>query len=246
MPELSLAFLLSAFVGGFVMFLAPCTLPIVPAFIASMMPDAVSKNPRREIIIRTIAFTIGFACVFVLLGILSGFLGAALSVYKQTLTQIGAVFIIIFGFALLGLFEIPFLKQSFQRLRVPSMKKGRVFRPALLGVVFALGWSPCAGPVLASILLLASQTGTAVQGGLLLGLFSLGLAIPFILVGALYAHLLGFFDLYTKYHRTISVISGVFLIFLGGSLLFTESLMFSTFGFAMYDFFGIAPMCTYY
>jgi cytochrome c-type biogenesis protein len=246
MLELSLTFAFSAFLGGIIMFLAPCTLPLVPAFLASLAPESKASHHEREVLIRTVIFSLGFSIVFVLLGILSGFLGAALALYKQVLTQVGAVLIIVFGLSLLGVFQIPILKSSFQRLRVPKMEKGRFVRPFLFGVVFALGWSPCAGPLLASILLLASQTGTVVQGGLLLALFSLGLALPFMLTGMLYAHAVGFFNLYEKYYRHISMVSGAFLVLLGGGLLFGMSLLLSDFGFMLYDILGIAPICTYY
>jgi cytochrome c-type biogenesis protein len=238
--------MISAFAGGVAMFLAPCTLPIVPAFLASMVPDEKCLNHQREIFIRTVLFTVGFSVVFVVLGMLSGYFGATLTVYKSILAQIGSMFIIAFGLMLIGVFQIPVLRNAFQRIRVPKMKKGRVIRPIVLGVVFALGWSPCAGPLLASILLLASQTGTVVEGGVLLMIFSLGLAVPFILTGALFAQSTHFFASYAKYQKHISIVSGVFLIVLGFSLLFSQTLLFSDVGFALYDFFGVVPMCYYY
>lgn len=246
MIEISLVFAISAFSAGVAMFLAPCTFPIVPAFLASMVPDTEGEHYDREMLLRTIVFTVGFGVVFTLFGVLSGFLGSTLIVYKSTLSQIGAVAIIIFGLALLGVFDIPILKHSFQRLRVPIIKKGRVLRPAFLGVVFALGWSPCAGPLLVSILLLASQTGTVLEGGILLAIFSLGLAVPFIFVGSLYAYSLRFFNIYEKYYKLISTISGLLLLVLGISLLFTQTIIYTQFGYMLYDAFGIVPMCSYY
>ena len=245
MHELSLILMVSAFAGGVVMFLAPCTLPIVPAFLVSLVPDAVRHNKRREITIRTISFTFGFSIIFFLFGLLSAYLGSWIAHYKVIFSQVGSVLIILFGLAILGVFELPLLKNTFQRIRVPHMEKGRFARPLLLGVVFALGWSPCAGPILASILLLASQSATLMQGGVLLLTFSLGLAVPFILTGLLYAQSVHAFTGYARYERYLSKFSGVFLIVLGVSLLSSQSILMSDFGFQIYHFFGLAPLCVY-
>ncbi len=246
MFDISVTFAISAFVGGLLMFLAPCTFPLIPAFLASMMPEGVCKNYRSEILIRTIVFSFGFAVVFTILGMLSGIFGSAIAEYKTLLIQIGGISIIILGLMILGVFELPFLKNTFQRLRLPQMKKGRVLRPLLLGIIFALGWSPCAGPILASILLLASQSGTVLEGGILLALFSSGLALPFILTGLLYAHTTSFFSTNGAYIKYVSIVSGALLIVLGVTLFFSQSLVFTEVGFFLYNILGIAPMCTYY
>ncbi len=246
MFDISLVFIISSFIAGVLMFLAPCTFPLVPAFIASMMPESVCKNPQKEILIRTIVFSLGFSGVFVLLGILGGIFGSVFIAYKELLTKVGALIILIFGFSMLGIFDVPFFKNSFQRLHVPKMKKGRVVRPALLGTVFALGWSPCAGPILVSILVLASQGETVMEGGLLLGIFSLGLSLPFILTGLLYGHISGFFGLYDTHYVYVSYISGALLVLLGTVLFFMHGQIFTQVGIFLYSVLGIAPMCTYY
>jgi len=246
MPDISVIFALSAFAGGIAMFLAPCTFPLVPAFLASMVPNKLDKHYDKEMLIRTLMFSLGFTVVFTTLGLLSGVLGASLIPYKTLLLKIGAVAIIVLGLSLMGAFNIPYLNRSFQRLRVPVLKKDRYIRPSLVGVVFALGWSPCAGPILVSILLLASQTGTALEGGILLAFFSLGLAVPFILIGSLYAYTIGVFKWYEKYHKIVSLLSGGLLVALGATLLVSGSLLFANFGYTFYEFFGIAPMCMYY
>lgn len=246
MPELSLFFIVSAFVGGVAMFLAPCTLPIVPAFLASMVPDSLYAHRRQEIVVRTVMFVLGFSVIFFIFGLLSAYFGSSVASYRTSLAQIGSVFIILFGLTLFGLFELPFLKRAFQRVRMPSLKKGRVARPLVMGVVFALGWSPCSGPLLASILLLATQSSTVWSGGVLLLVFSFGLSIPFIFTGLLYAQSAHMFEGYMRYERYITKGSGIFLVLLGVLLLTQQNFLMSTVGFKLYDMLGIVPMCTYY
>ena len=243
MEVITTAFLISAFFGGVIMFFAPCTFPIVPAFLASLVSKDVRNTQEHEVFIRTIFFTVGFSIIFVLLGMVSAVAGTFLRGYEDWFLDIGGVIIILFG---LSLFDIPILKNSFQRIKIPQIEKGRIVRPLLLGIIFGIGWSPCAGPLLASILLLASQTGTALAGGVLLFVFSVGLAIPFIVTGAMYGKAYSFFNGFSKHHKKIAFISGIFLIIIGVSLIFRGSLLFTEVGFFFYDLFGIVPMCEYY
>ena len=167
MLDISSALFFTAFFGGVLMFLAPCTLPLVPAFIASLVPGRQNEQCfyRRIVLRKTIYFSMGFTLVFVCFGILTGLFGATIATYKLILSQIGGVLIIIFGLTLLNVFSIPFLNKSSSAGTKAAAKYG-TYAPLLLGVVFALGWTPCAGPILASILLLASDTGTALEARL--------------------------------------------------------------------------------
>jgi cytochrome c-type biogenesis protein len=246
MPELSLVLIGTAFIGGVLMFLAPCTLPLVPAFIASLVPGKqnVIDNYKRRVLQRTILFSAGFTLIFVLFGIFTGLFGSKIASYKLLLSQIGGVFIIIFGLALLNLFQIPFLTKSGNvGSKIPFQTYGS-FAPLILGIVFALGWTPCAGPILASILFLASDSGTILQGGILLFIFSMGLAVPFILVGVFLGYTSKLLLFYERFHKVIGGVSGVFLITLGVFLVFGQSIVVTSWGFALYSFFGYMPMCT--
>ena len=231
------------------MFLAPCTLPLVPAFLVSLMPgDRGNTNKSgytRELLMKTVLFSSGFTLVFVLFGILTGFFGAVFMSYKLILSQIGGVFIIIFGFSLLNIVRIPVAQNSVSQIGKIILKKNNISTSLILGGLFALGWTPCAGTILISILLLASQSGTAFHGGMLLAVFSLGLAVPFILVGALYAHTVSVFNFYETYRSSITIVSGIFLVTIGFILLFGYSLAMTQWGFQLYSFFGFTPMCTY-
>jgi cytochrome c-type biogenesis protein len=247
MEEFSLTLSLAAFFGGVFMFLAPCTLPLVPAFLASLVPPEQKQSAqyRRILMFKTVLFSTGFTIIFVLLGFLTGFFGSKLVPYKIVLSQVGGVFIMLFGLSLLGVFTIPFTQRSFAKIqKVLHASRGR-FAPVALGAIFALGWSPCAGPILASILVLASQSGTALQGGILLGIFSLGLMIPFVLVGVLFAHSTFVFRFYERYHTYVSRLSGLFLVCVGAFLVVGNYAFVTQWGFALYSFLGYVPMCTY-
>ncbi len=245
------ALIATAFVGGILMFLAPCTLPLVPAFFASIAPRSsqtahgVYMNDHM-FIIRSLAFIFGFTLIFVTFGVLAGYLGDTLTHYKTLLSQIGGVFVIIFGLSVLGVFKILTLHKSFSLMNAKLVGKTQNTTPAILGAFFALGWAPCAGPILASILILTSQSATVLEGGFLLFVFSLGLAIPFFLAGYFYGHFSFFLRSYERYYRFVNFVSGIFLILLGIVLVFGKFFIVTQMGFTVYTFFGYVPMCTYY
>jgi cytochrome c-type biogenesis protein len=228
------------------MFLAPCTLPLVPAFIASLVPgkqDTLNQY-RQRVLLRTMLFTIGFTCIFVLFGFVTGMFGSQIAHYKLLLSQGGGVILILFGLALLQVFQLPLFQKSVTPAQKIHLQKFGSFAPLVLGIVFALGWTPCAGPILASILLLASGTGTVLQGGILLFVFSMGLAVPFILVGIFLGSTAKLLKLYERFHTVINRVSGIFLITLGIFLVFGQFILVTSWGFALYSFFGYMPMCT--
>jgi len=187
--ELSLTTLaLPAFISGILTFLAPCTLPLVPGylgFISGVSPEDL-KDPQKagrirwKIFRNGLFFMLGFGAVFVVWGTLIGFIGASvLASYRLWLARIGGIFVIIFGLYMLNILKIPLLNREFQFKPPPIFEKGKALNSFILGTAFAFGWTPCVGPILGSILLIASTSTTALQGGLLLTIFSAGLAIPF-------------------------------------------------------------------
>lgn len=243
--DLSISSLIVAFVGGILMFLAPCTLPLVPAFLASLVPSE-QRAQHRELLIRTVLFILGFTVIFVLFGVLTGLIGTSVSAYKSVISQIGGFIIVAFGVSMLDVVAIPRLSKAIRVSDYIRLSNEKRSTSLFLGSLFALGWTPCAGPILASILLVASQSATVLSGGVLLLSFSLGLAIPFMLVGLLYAHVVHLISGYAQYARLIRWVSGLLLILLGIVILFGQSILMTHWGFALYSFFGYVPMCTYY
>jgi len=223
MIELSIGFIAATFFAGLLTFLAPCTLPLVPAylgFISGVAPEdlkdpARAKGARRKIFLNGLAFIVGFSLIFIAFGTLAGFLGTALAPWRVWLTRIGGVLVILFGLSMLGLFKLPFL-QAGPSMRLPKwLSLGKPSSSLLIGGTFALGWTPCVGPILGSILLLAGTSGTALQGAFMLTVFSLGLSIPFILIALAFSRATAYIERISKYLKWVSIIGGVFLILLG-------------------------------
>lgn len=208
-----LALLLLAFVGGILSFLAPCTLPVLPAYFA------FATTPTRVgAIARTLSFGAGLAVVFIALGTLAGSLGALIAANKDAITRtVGALFLILGGIMLTGR-ELP----GFQVRAEPKRTVAGAF---LFGLLFAVSWSGCIGPIVGSALLLAAQTQTALQGGLLLAAYALGLLVPLLLISAFLDRLQGGRFLAILRGRTVTLfgrelhstqlITGVMLLVVG-------------------------------
>jgi len=223
MIEISIGFIAASFFAGLLTFLAPCTLPLVPAylgFISGVDQDAL-KNPetakaaRRKIFLNGLAFIAGFSLIFIVFGVLAGFAGTALAPYRIWLARVGGALVILFGLFMLGFFKLPFF-QIDKRIQIPKwLTLGKPSSSLFIGGTFALGWTPCVGPILGSILLLAGTSGTALTGGVMLTVFSIGLAIPFIIIALAFSRATAYIDRISKYLKAISIIGGVFLILLG-------------------------------
>ena len=242
--EIGFIFIISTFFAGILTFLAPCTLPLVPAylgFISGVDQDAL-KNPetaraaRRKIFFNGLAFIVGFSLVFIAFGVLAGIAGQALAPYRIWMARIGGILVILFGLFMLGFFKLPFF-QSDKRIPIPKwLTLGRPSSSLFIGGTFALGWTPCVGPILGSVLLLAGTSATAVQGGFLLAVFSLGLAIPFLIIALLFSRATRYIDSISKYLKWVSIIGGIFLILLG-LLLVTDNFGLSIqYGYELLDF----------
>lgn len=223
-----------AFISGLLMFFAPCTLPLVPGFLAfiSGVPLQVihgSHTPARairwKIFQNALWYVIGFSTVFITLGVVFGLGGAALIEYRIWLMRAGGLFVILFGLYLLGFSKLKFLRflSSEHRLH-PSrfLKPGHASSSFIFGATFAFGWSPCVGPVLGSILFLAWSSGTVLQGAFLLTIFSIGLAIPFLFLALTIATATQRLKRIYKYLPMISWVGGVFLVLLGVLLVFDQ------------------------
>lgn len=220
--ELGLGLIVSSFIAGLFTFFAPCTLPLVPAFLGVISgvghedlndPGQVKKL-RGKIFSNAIFYVLGFSAIFILFGIAFSALGQIL-VIRTLIQKIGGILIIIFGLFLMGAFKIKFLNAE-RQIRAPKLFKTASRANSFgIGALFALGWSPCVGPLLGTILLFASGSGTLAAGTLLLVMFSAGLAIPFLITALLIGRAFTAFKRWNRALKIINIIAGIFLIALG-------------------------------
>jgi cytochrome c-type biogenesis protein len=204
-----------AFAAGLLSFLSPCVLPLVPSYIGFLtgmtLPEAAGR--RRLALVHAVLFVVGFSLVFVLLGASATALGRALNHYQVWLQRAGGVLIIGFGLICLGVFRSDALMRD---RRIHHMEKPVGYLGSLLvGMAFAAGWTPCIGPVLGAILGLAATSGDLPRGALLLGAYSAGLAVPFLLAAMALESFLGWFQRFRAYLPWVMRVSGVLLIFVG-------------------------------
>jgi cytochrome c-type biogenesis protein len=223
MSNLSLVSITFAFLAGLVSFLSPCVLPIIPGFLAYLAGASLqdSQTKRRVIFLNSLFFVLGFAAVFSLLGvILNGILSSVAYDVQLWLARAGGVLIIFFGLYLTGLVPIPFLQKEY-KFSVKTRFASRLLTSFVFGAAFAAGWTPCVGAVLGAILgLAASQPGLAF---ILLFTYSLGLGLPFLIVGLFTAQAAVWINKYAGVLDYVNKIFGVFLIVLG-ILIFTQNL----------------------
>lgn len=205
----------AAFAAGFVSFVSPCVLPLIPgylSFVSGVGFDELGARPRR-VVTTTAAFVVGFGAMFVALGAGAAWFGGALLQNRRTLEIAAGAFIALAGVVYAGL---PLPRAFLQERRVALPRaKGGLFTPALAGVAFAIGWTPCVGPTLAAILAVAAGGGHPAQGALLLGVYSLGLGIPFLLFGLAFTRSLGLVRVLRSRWRLVSVGSGAMLVAFG-------------------------------
>ncbi len=209
--------IISAFIGGFLSFLSPCVLPIIPGFLSYIFGLSLSskKDPKEtnKVLFHTVLFVIGLSFVFVLLGASSGFVSQLLVKYKVVFNIVAGSIVIILGLHFLRVFNIGFLERGIN-LNIQKQKITPV-RSFLLGLSFALVWSPCIGPILGSILLMASSSYNIGKAAFLLFIYSLGMGIPFILSAIFVNYLVKFIKGYKRFERVINAISGILLIIVG-------------------------------
>lgn len=253
MEALSIGFIVSSFIAGLLTFLAPCTLPLVPAYLGfisgvsvkDLEDPEIAQRAQRKIFLNGLFFTLGFSLVFIVFGTLAGLVGQELVPYRIWLTRIGGVLVILFGLFMLGVFKLPFL-QIDKRVKIPNwLSVGKPSSSLAIGGAFAFGWTPCVGPILGSILLLASTQATAFQGALLLSVFSLGLAVPFLLVAFGFSHATKYITAISKYLKWVSIIGGVFLILLGILLVTDNFSLLIQYGYQLFDFINYEGLLDY-
>jgi len=206
-----------AFAAGFLSFIAPCALPLVPSYLSYItgltFKDLTGKGVRILTIKHSLLFIAGFSTVFILLGATASSLGNMLREYQNVLRWIGGLIIIFFGFYIMGLLKLNFFSKG-KKFEFATKPPG-LLGSFLVGSSFAIGWTACVGPILGTILFYAGSTGTVSQGVMLLTAYSLGLGIPFFITSLTVNSFLSAFKRIRKYMRLIEIISGVFLIFVG-------------------------------
>ena len=213
---------LIAFGAGLISFLSPCVLPLIPGYISYISGQSLQEilNKKEVNFFPLIIFCLGFSTVFVLLGASASFLGQTLLKNSEILRTIAGIVIIIFSLQLIGIINIPYL--NFEK-RFDAKESRNILFPYVIGVAFGFGWTPCIGPILGSILALASIEETLIRAVILLILYSLGLAIPFVLSGYLIQRFLLFSKNFRKNINLISKIGGIILL-VTGILILTNQL----------------------
>ena len=234
-----------AFLAGLLTFLAPCTLPLVPAYLGFISGVYSGRQASRKIFLNGLFFVLGFGLIFILFGTLAGFIGQTLGLYRIWLGRIGGIFVIIFGLFMLNAIKIPFLSIE-KRLPAPRIfERGKPLNSMILGSAFAFGWTPCIGPILGSILLLASTTATAFKGALLLAIFSAGLAVPFLIIAWGIDSAAEWIGRIGKFLNVISILGGLLLVLLG-ILLLTDNMTFLiSWGYRIFNFINYDRLLEY-
>ncbi len=214
--------LLIAFSAGLISFLSPCVLPLIPGYISYVSGSSFNEliEKKNTNLIPIILFTVGFSIVFIIFGAASTFLGQLLLQNSFELRIVAGVIIIIFSLQIIGVINLKFLNYE---KRIQTNNNKNIFSPIIIGVAFGFGWTPCIGPILGSILVLAATEESINKGILLLFFYSLGLAIPFILSGYLIQKFLVFSKNFKKNINLVSKIGGLILL-ITGILILTNQL----------------------
>jgi len=207
-----------AFTAGVLSFFSPCVLPLVPAYIANLAGataiDSKTRMSHIPALLHSIAFVIGFSLIFVAMGASVGLVGTAITAHSNLLRQIGGGLIIAFGIFLMAAYKFPWLNYE-KRLNLNTTRNPSYLRSIMIGAVFAIGWTPCVGPILGTILTLAWSSQQVWQGALLLVVYSLGMGIPFIIIGLAWGYIMPLWRSINRYLGVISILSGLLLIAIG-------------------------------
>lgn len=212
----------TVFLGGLLSFVSPCVLPLVPpylAFLAASTVDQIAGEERtdraleRRVFLYAFVFVLGLASVFVALGASASALGSLIASHRILFSQIAGAVIILFGLHFVGVFRIPFL---YREMRFESRRlTGSLPGSYVMGLAFAFGWTPCIGPILATVLFWAAQEDTIARGTLLLAVYAAGLGVPFLLAAFFVRPFMRFSARIRRHLRKIEIGMGVFLILVG-------------------------------
>ena len=205
-----------AFWAGFISFLTPCVLPIIPGYISYITGKSLNdiEKDKKIVLLKTIIFSLGFSLVFISLGAAASAIGNVLLFFTQELRVAAGLIIIVFALQMLGFLNFSFLNTE-KRIETSQNYKNNYAFPLIVGAAFAFGWTPCIGPVLGSIIALSATEATISKGILLLSFYSLGLAIPFILYGYYMSKFINTKKGFGKYYGVITKTGGGILLITG-------------------------------
>ena len=209
-----------AFLAGLISFLSPCVLPLIPGYISYISGTSLEKLIKKKnnlVIIRTVFFTLGFSIVFITLGSTASFIGKFFLNNSSILRVLAGIIIIFFSLQLIGIFNFQFMNKDIRIFNVQS--SNNLVSPLIIGVAFGFGWTPCIGPILGSIITLATLEENISKGILLLSSYSLGLAVPFVVSGILIDKFLLFSKSFRKYISIITKVGGTILLLTGIAIL---------------------------
>jgi len=211
-------YFIPVFLEGLASFLSPCVLPLIPAYMTYLTgrsAEAMSRDRKthRILIINSMAFILGFTIIFVIMGAAATGLGSYLLEHQHLIRRISGILIILFGLFHTGWIPIPFLNYE-RRLKILPESRG-LLSSLLIGMGFSIGWTPCIGPILTSVLILAANTQTLIVGMLLLAVYALGLGLPFLVLAVGIRYLWGYLNILNKHMGTIKKVSGIILIVIG-------------------------------
>jgi cytochrome c-type biogenesis protein len=205
------------FAEGIASFLSPCLLPLLPVYLGYLSGEVTEgRSNKRALVINSLIFCLGFSIVFILMGVTASSIGRFLNQYKHILSKIAAVVIILFGLFHMGIIKPGFLYRE-KRFNI-RFRKNDFINSVIFGAAFALGWTPCIGPILGSVLFLAGSSESAAYGAYLLFIYALGLSIPFVITSILVEVISSRLKSIQKYSRVINIVSGLILIILGIAL----------------------------
>lgn len=203
---------LITFLEGVISFISPCMLPMLPLYISYFAGNADKKHHTFA---RALAFVLGFTAVFTALGLFAGSLGGLLVEYQTVVNIVSGVVVVLFGLSYLEVFHLPFFKGIQKKNEISS-----VFSAFVFGVIYSVSLTPCVGAFLGSALMLASSTGGAAKGAMLLLVYSAGLGVPFLISAVLIDKLNTVFVFIKKNYKVVNLVSGVFLIIIGVMMIF--------------------------
>lgn len=206
-----------AFAAGILSFFSPCVFPLLPAYITHLTGGTIHQKKLRVnkklLLLKSLGFIAGFSLIFIIMGASASYLGQFFSEYRPLFEQLAGILIVIFGLQMLGLLQFKFLMME-KKISTPHEGK-KMFGSILLGMAFASGWSPCVGLALSSILLLAGSSDTLNHGIMLLSVYSLGLAVPFLMISLVISHSLKVMKVINKQLKKLSIVNGVIMLMLG-------------------------------
>ncbi len=221
-----------AFTAGLFSFLSPCVLPLVPVYLASLVGpellDEQGAGQRLPTFLHSLSFVLGFSLIFTTMGAIAGLTGFAINPSLSVLNKISGSLLIAFGLLLLAALKVPWL--NYEKRLSPSLGSTTGYlRSFLVGASFSLAWTACVGPILGAILSIALNTATAWHGAYLLAIYSVGLGLPFLVIGLAFDSLIPVLRRIQRYTKIIHIVSGLLLIVIGTLVLINKIQWFSTF-----------------